>query len=216
MARKKFSEPGACVKYIKKLHYHKRSSSLHVRICGNPTKWISPTARFLSGWPTLIALVTLNFLILLMSIIYLEHSSCTYMCIYSNQDMEWLDLGVHIFLKCTYITTVCVSTASKTWIMNTIFLWSDTATTTFSLFVLVWLLFEGSFYFIRKLVDSNDGWNKYMRAIQLGLIDAGSSAHSLSVLLSVVKTSLWTQTALEIVQGASAAQLVHAFLRHVH
>ena len=37
-----------------------------------------------------------------------------------------------------------------------------------------------------------------MQAIQLGLIDAGSSTRSLSVLLSAVKTGLRTCTALEI------------------
>ena len=143
---------------------------------GNPTKWISPTARFLSGWPTLIALVTFHFLILLIPL----YQYTVLMCIYSNQDIEWLDLGVHIFLKCTNITTVCVYMASKTWIMTTIFLRSDTTLLFFMLFALVQLLFEGSFYFIGKPVDSDDGWKKYMRAIQLGLIDAGSSAHSLS------------------------------------
>ena len=36
--------------------------------------------------------------------------------------------------------------------------------------------------------------------IQLGLIDAGSSMRSLSVLLSAMETSLRTRTALEIAQ----------------
>ena len=53
-------------------------------------------------------------------------------------------------------------------------------------------------------MDSNNGWNGYMRAIQLCLIDAGSSMHSLSVLLSAVKMSLRTQTGLEIAQWASS------------
>jgi len=39
-----------------------------------------------------------------------------------------------------------------------------------------------------------------MRAIKLGLIDAASGTHSLSVLLSAVETRLRTQTALEITQ----------------
>ena len=39
-----------------------------------------------------------------------------------------------------------------------------------------------------------------MRVIQLGLIDAGSSMHSLSVLLSAVETSLGTRKTLEIAQ----------------
>jgi len=44
-----------------------------------------------------------------------------------------------------------------------------------------------------------------MRAIQLVLIDTDRSMHSLSVLLSAVKTSLRVWTALEIVQWAMAA-----------
>ena len=39
-----------------------------------------------------------------------------------------------------------------------------------------------------------------MRVIQLGLIDTGSTSHSLSVLLSAVVTSLRKRTALEIAQ----------------
>jgi len=41
--------------------------------------------------------------------------------------------------------------------------------------------------------------------IKIGLIEAGSSMHSLSVLLSVVEMSLRTCTILEIAQGALAA-----------
>ena len=66
-----------------------------------------------------------------------------------------------------------------------------------------WLLFKGGIYFIGKSIDSND-WNRYMQAIEIGMIDTGSSKCSLSVLLSV-KTSLRTQTGLEIAQSASAA-----------
>ena len=65
----------------------------------------------------------------------------------------------------------------------------------FSLFILVWLLFKGSVYFIGKLADISDDWNRYMLAIQLGLIDPGSSMRSISVLLSAVETSLRTWTA---------------------
>jgi len=39
-----------------------------------------------------------------------------------------------------------------------------------------------------------------MQAIQLGLVDAGSSTHSLSVLLSAVEMSLRTQTTLKTAQ----------------
>ena len=73
----------------------------------------------------------------------------------------------------------------------------------FSLFILVWLLFEGGIYFIGTPPDSNDGWIRYMWALQLGLIDTGSSMHSLLVLLSAVETSLRTHTVLEIAQWES-------------
>ena len=70
------------------------------------------------------------------------------------------------------------------------------------------LLFEGSYYsrvvFI-LLVDSNNNWIGYMWAIQLSLIDAGSSTRNLSVLLSAMVMSLGPQTALEIALWASAA-----------
>ena len=46
---------------------------------------------------------------------------------------------------------------------------------------------------------------RYMWVIQIGLIEAGSSMHSLSVLLSAVEMSLRTCTILEIAQGALAA-----------
>ena len=64
--------------------------------------------------------------------------------------------------------------------------------TIFSLFVLVQLLFEGGIYmyFLGKPADSTDGRIRYMRVIQLGLIDAGSSYTS--VLLSAVEKSLRT------------------------
>ena len=77
--------------------------------------------------------------------------------------------------------------------------WSDTTATTF---FRLWLLFEGG---VGKLADSNDGWNRYMWVIQLGLIDTGSSTHSLSVLLSAMEMSPRTQTGLEITQWASVA-----------
>ena len=67
------------------------------------------------------------------------------------------------------------------------------------------LLFEDGVYFVVKLADSNSDWNKYMRAIQLGMIDTGSSTCSLSVLLSAVEMSLRTWTGLEIAQWASVA-----------
>ena len=54
-------------------------------------------------------------------------------------------------------------------------------------------------------MDSNDDWNKYMRAVQIGMIDTGSRSSRLSVLLSAVETSFRTQTGLEIAQWALAA-----------
>ena len=53
--------------------------------------------------------------------------------------------------------------------------------------------------------DPDNGWNNYFWAIQLGLIDVGSSTCSLSGLLSAVETSLRAQTGLVIAQWASAA-----------
>ena len=70
----------------------------------------------------------------------------------------------------------------------------------YSLFILVQLLIEGGVYFVGRLLDGNNGSIRYMRAIQLGLIDADSNMHSLSVLLSAVEMSLRTQTGLEIAQ----------------
>ena len=54
-----------------------------------------------------------------------------------------------------------------------------------------------------------------MRRIQLGLIDTGSSTHSLLVLLSVVEMSLRTQTALETAKGALAAIISTHFVHHI-
>ena len=95
------------------------------------------------------------------------------------------------------------------WQPTTVFLRSDAAGTIFFFFAVHfsaattrgWLLFV---YFIGKPGDSNDGWMRYMRGLQLGLIDAGSSTGSLSVLLSAVETNHRPQTAQEIAEGASA------------
>ena len=54
----------------------------------------------------------------------------------------------------------------------------------FSLFVLVRLLIEDGYY-LRVVFIS-----RYKQSIQLGLIDAGSSTHTISVLLLAVETSL--------------------------
>ena len=54
-----------------------------------------------------------------------------------------------------------------------------------------------------------------MRVIQIGMIDAGSSMHSLSVLLSAVETSLRIQTGLEIAQLALTA-IISMRIRALH
>ena len=56
------------------------------------------------------------------------------------------------------------------------------------LFVLVWLLVEGGYYLRVAFILLGSQWiaTRYMRAIQLGLIDGGSSSCSLSVLLSEI------------------------------
>ena len=84
------------------------------------------------------------------------------------------------------------------------------------LLVLGRLLFKGGVYFVGKPADSNDGWNKYMRTLQLDLIDTGSSMCSVSVLLLAMETSLRTRAALEIAQWASAALLVRVFVHHAY
>ena len=60
----------------------------------------------------------------------------------------------------------------------------------------MWLQFEGCvFFFIEKPADINDGWIRYVRAIQRRLLDAGSSVRNLSVLLSAKERSYTTRTA---------------------
>ena len=58
------------------------------------------------------------------------------------------------------------------------------------------VLFEGSDYFCGKPADVNDGWIRYIRAIQWRLLDTDSSSHSLSVLLSAIESSCRTPTTL--------------------
>ena len=65
-------------------------------------------------------------------------------------------------------------------------------------------LCEGGVYFVWKPADSSDGRMKYIRGLQLALLDTSSSTRSLSVLLSAVETSLRTRKAQEIAQGGSA------------
>ena len=70
-------------------------------------------------------------------------------------------------------------------------------------------LFEGGVYFVGKPAESNDDWNRYVRMIQLGMIDAGSSACS-ACSPSQSSCQLWKRVleheqGLEIAQWASAA-----------
>ena len=69
----------------------------------------------------------------------------------------------------------------------------------------LWLLLEVGIYFLGKPADLNDGWMRYIRAIQLGLVDTGSRTRSLSVQLLAVETSRRTQTALALAWWQSAA-----------
>ena len=58
------------------------------------------------------------------------------------------------------------------------------------------LLFEGSVCSFGKPGDINDGWIGYIRLRQWRLLDAVSSTHNLSLLLSAVRTTCTTQTVL--------------------
>ena len=73
------------------------------------------------------------------------------------------------------------------------------------LFVLVWLLIESGYYSRAVFISLGSwriaktaGWIRYVRVIQIGLIDTGSTYTS----QSAVETSLRTRTALEIAQWA--------------
>ena len=76
------------------------------------------------------------------------------------------------------------------------------------------LLFKGDVYFIGKSADSNH-WNRYIWAIQIGMIDASISTCSLSVLLSAVEMSLGTCTALEIAQWV-AVGIINMFMHNTY
>ena len=60
------------------------------------------------------------------------------------------------------------------------------------------LLFKGSVYFFGKPGDINDGWIGYEWVRRWRLLDAVSSMHSLSVLLSAVGTTRTAQTVLAL------------------
>ena len=80
----------------------------------------------------------------------------------------------------------------------------------FSLFVLVRLLFKDSYYLRVAFILLGSWWIAMMTEIgtcgryrYVCLIEAGSSMHSLSVLLSAMETSHRTQTGLEIDSSVS-------------
>ena len=83
-------------------------------------------------------------------------------------------------------------------IVDTVFLRSDAAATIYFAVHFVWLLFEGGVYLFGKPGDINNGWIRYERVRQWWLLDAVSSMHSLSVLLSAVGTTCTTQTVLAL------------------
>lgn len=69
----------------------------------------------------------------------------------------------------------------------------------FLLLVFVQLLFEGGIQVFGKPTDVNDGWIRYIQAIQQQLLDIVSSTCSLSVPLSAMVISRTTPTALALV-----------------
>ena len=62
-----------------------------------------------------------------------------------------------------------------------------------------WMLFEGDVYFFGKPADINNDRIRYMGAIHWQLLDAISSMHSLSVLLSTIEASHTTLSVLSLV-----------------
>ena len=74
----------------------------------------------------------------------------------------------------------------------------------YSLHVSVRLLFEGGVYFIGKPAGINDGWIRYVRAIQQRLLDAGSSTRNLSIQVSAMEKSCTARTALALARWPSS------------
>ena len=81
----------------------------------------------------------------------------------------------------------------------------------------MWLPFKGGVYFIGKLTDINDAWKEVrIRAIQRRLLDAGSSTRNLSVLLSAMKKSFTTRTALKSVSLVTVVRIIRIRVRVPH
>ena len=98
--------------------------------------------------------------------------------------------------------------------LSAIFLQSDHADTAQFCAATIqgWLLLKGGMYFLGKPADTNDGWIRYVRAIQWWVLDAVNSKHSLSVLQSAVEMSHTTQTVLVLVRQLSS-EIVHICVR---
>ena len=94
--------------------------------------------------------------------------------------------------------------------LSAIFLQSDHADTAQFCAATIqgWLLLESGMYFLGKPTDTNDGWIRYVRAIQWWVLDAVNSKHSLSVLQSAVEMSHTTRTVLVLVWQLSS-EIVH-------
>ena len=59
-------------------------------------------------------------------------------------------------------------------------------------------IIRGQCLFFLKTTDINDGWIRFIQAIQRQLLDAVSSSCSLSVVLSALEMSRTTQTELPL------------------
>ena len=70
--------------------------------------------------------------------------------------------------------------------------------------------FPGGVYFFGKPAEINNGWIRYIWAIQWQLLDAVCSICSLPVLQSAMKMSCTTQTALSLTQLKSFATCAYA------
>ena len=95
------------------------------------------------------------------------------------------------------------------WHRTTVFLQSDATATIYFTTCFMQLLFEGGVYFFGKPRDINDGWIRYVRVRWWRLLDAVSSTHSLSVLLSGMGTTRTTQ-------HSPSASVVTVIRNHSH
>ena len=87
--------------------------------------------------------------------------------------------------------TSCTISNIEVWCESTVFLWSDAAGYYLFHCSFVQLQFKGSYYsratlILWKTLNINNGWIRHVRVWQWWLLDAVSSTHSLSVLLSAI------------------------------